>query len=132
MKRALVAAPGRALDFKAWREGTTGVAPVDREIAKVHRLAWAHHIVRLMVFMNFMKIGGVRARDIYRWFATFVSLDAHEWVMVSNVAAMGYFDRRFTWREYVSSSRYVRRMSNYAPDGHWEARWDALYRSYRK
>jgi hypothetical protein len=108
----------------------TGVAPIDREIAKVSTRAWAHHIVRLMVFMNYMKIDGIRAYDIYKWFSTFVSLDAHEWVMVSNVAAMGHFDKRFMSRAYVSSSRYVLKMSNYEKDGRWEVEWDARYRKF--
>lgn len=103
---------------------------MDLEIAKVRTRAWSHHIVRLMVFLNYMKLLGVRAHDVYKWFSTFVSLDAHEWVMVANVGAMGHFDRRFTARAYVSSSRYVLRMSNYEKDGRWEVAWDDLYRAF--
>ena len=130
LKADMLAAGGSALDFGAWNGARTGVAPVDGEIRKVLKTAWSHHIVRLMIFLNFMKLSDVRPRDIYRWFMTVVSLDAYEWVMVSNIMAMGYFDRRFTSRHYVSSSKYVLRMSNYERDGRWDVLWDSLYRKY--
>ena len=131
LKARMVATGGTPLDFEAWNRAGTGIAPIDGEIRKVLRHAWSHHIVRLMVFMNFMKLTEVRPLDIYRWFMSLVSLlDAYEWVMVSNVMAMGYFDRRFMTRHYVSSSKYLLRMSNYEKDGRWDVLWDELYKAY--
>lgn len=131
LKARMLAEPGGTrLDFEAWTRAATGIAPIDGEIRKVLRHAWSHHIVRLMIFMNFMKLTDVRPLDIYRWFMSLVSLDAYEWVMVSNIMAMGYFDTRFTTRHYVSSSKYVLRMSNYEKDGRWEVLWDRLYKAY--
>lgn len=120
----------KRLDFDAWNRAETGIVPIDCEIRKVLRCAWSHHIVRLMIFMNFMKLNEIRPHDIYKWFMSMVSLDAYEWVMVANVMAMGYFDTRFMTRHYVSSSKYVLRMSNYKKDGYWDLLWDGLYKKY--
>ena len=124
-------ADARARLPQAWYDGTTGVAPLDAEIRKLHAEAWAHHIVRLMLFLNYLVLDEQPPAAICRWFSEMVALDAYEWVMWSNIAAMGFFDGRFTRKPYLSSSAYVRRMSNYAEDGSgWAARWDALFYGY--
>lgn len=104
-------------------------SPLRVEYDKVMRYGYSHHIVRLMIFMNMMKLRGVRPSDMIEWFSC-VHIDAYPWVMYSNVLAMGYFDKRFMTREYVSSSAYVLRNSNYKR-GPWADEWDALYQEYK-
>lgn len=123
---------GEALDFNYWYNGKTGFLPIDNEIKKIDSWAWSHHIIRLMIFLNFMKLNEIRVYDIYKWFITFVSLDAFEWVMVSNIMAMGFYNKRFMRRGYVSSSNYILKMSNYKKDGNWNIIWDNLYKNYVK
>ena len=130
MKKQLIQHKGKQLPFKQWYTGTTGIMPIDNEISKVIKYAWSHHIVRLMVFLNFMKLNNIKAFDIYKWFSEFVSLDVVEYLMVSNIAAMGYYahNPKFTHKPYLSSSNYIRTMSNYKNDGKWNISWDKAYR----
>jgi len=122
---------GNKLDFKIWTSGNTGIYPIDNEIKKVIKYGWCHHIIRLMFFLNIMKLQKNRSQDIYDWFMKFISLDAYEWVMVSNIASMGFFsiNPKFMHKEYVSSSNYILKMSNYKK-GDWCKTWDNLYRNY--
>lgn len=123
--------PGSSLDFKKWTSGSVGFKIIDNEIKKVQKYAYSHHIIRLMVFLNYMKLSNIKALDIYKWFMQFVSLDAYEWVMVSNICMMGYFMKspKFMRRSYVSSSNYLVKMSNYKR-GEWCKKWDEMYRKY--
>ena len=82
-----------------------------------------------MLFLNFFKLAGYAPAAIYKWFMEMVALDAFEWVMWSNIAAMGMYDDRFMSKPYVSSSAYVLRMGNY-PKGEWCNVWNAMYYGY--
>jgi deoxyribodipyrimidine photolyase-like uncharacterized protein len=126
--------------------GGTGIAPLDNEIAKALRTAYAHHTVRLMVFLNIMLLKEYEPGAMLRWFMEVVSLDAYEWVMVSNIAAMGYLransrtqsqtkskqtitlSKTYMRKPYWCSSNYAHKMSGgrYARD----AAWDALFRDF--
>ncbi len=124
LKHSLEKLPGNRLNWKDWTTGNTGIYPVDVEIKKVWEYGWCHHIIRLMIFLNLMKLNNIKPHDIYLWFLRFVSLDAYEWVMVSNIMAMGYFanNPKFMTREYTSTSAYILRMSDY-PRGEWCEKW---------
>jgi deoxyribodipyrimidine photolyase-related protein len=117
---------------KDWYEGTTGIKPLDEEIRKVQKYGYSHHIVRLMMFMNFFILCNVHPHEIYRWFMEVVSLDAYSWVMISNIYAMGYFYPKVMSKPYISSSNYIVKMTNYKKDGHWDKVWDALYHNFLK
>lgn len=101
------------VDMKAWYDGTTGIYPIDNEIRKIHKMAHAHHIVRLMFLLNFMILCNVRLYDIYRWFMEMVAIDAYPWVMLSNISAMGFFTKKFMRKPYLTTSNYILKMSNY-------------------
>ena len=109
--------------------GKTGVTPFDVEFAKALRYGYAHHIVRLMIFLNFLLLNHITTEGIYRWFTEIVSIDAYPWVMVSNIYAMGYFYKGASSRRYLSSSNYIKKMTDYKT-GPWCQVWDDLYRSY--
>ncbi len=115
---------------QAFYNGTTGIAPVDDCIKKLHQTAYNHHIERLMVLGNFMCLCGFSPNAIYQWFMEFY-IDAYDWVMVPNVYGMSQFadGGLMSTKPYISSSNYIMKMSNYKPAGNeaWMQIWDALY-----
>lgn len=119
-------------DITKWYNGETGVQPLDIEIKKAISYGYAHHIVRLMVFMNFFILCEVHPYEIYKWFMEVVSMDAYSWVMVSNIFAMGYFYPKVMTKPYLSTSNYIIKMSNYKKNGDWELIWDGLYHAFVK
>mgnify|MGYP006267990717 FL=1 len=112
---------------KAFYEGSTGLPPFDAVVAKTRRLAWAHHIERLMVAGNLMLLCEIHPDAVFRWFME-LYIDAYDWVMVPNVYAMTQYadGGLITTKPYISGSNYLRKMSD-APTGEWQAIWDGLY-----
>lgn len=106
---------------------TTGIDPVDDVIAKVLKTGYAHHIERLMVVGNFMLLCEIDPNAVYQWFME-LFIDAYDWVMVPNIYGMSQFSDGglFATKPYISSSNYIKKMSNYEL-GDWCAIWDALY-----
>lgn len=113
-----------------WYNGTTGITPLDEEIKKAAQFGYSHHIVRLMMFMNFFILCEVHPHEIYKWFMEVVSMDAYSWVMISNIYAMGYFYPKIMSKPYLSTSNYINKMTNYKRNGQWDIIWDALYHSF--
>lgn len=120
----------RIHDWSRWHNGTTGIEPVDSEIKKAMRFGYAHHIVRLMIFLNTFILYEIDPRDIYRWFMETIAIDAWEWVMISNIYMMGCFvGTKAMRRPYISSSNYIIKMSQYKR-GPWCDIWDQKYRDF--
>ncbi len=128
-----------------WFEGTTMMKPVDDVIKKVNKLSYAHHIERLMILSNFALLTQIEPKEIYKWFLSFVSIDAYEWVMEPNVYGMGIHSvgQLMMNRPYFSSSNYLFKMSgNQLKKNHgekiilgkeeytWDEIWDALYYNF--
>ncbi|MBN2128910.1 MAG: cryptochrome/photolyase family protein [Sedimentisphaerales bacterium] len=111
----------------AFYQANTGIEPVDTVIERVRRNAFAHHIERLMVLGNFFLLCEVRPDEVYRWFME-LFIDAYDWVMVPNVYGMSQYadGGRITTKPYISSSNYIRKMSDFAR-GSWCDVWDALF-----
>ncbi len=107
--------------------GTTGIIPIDTTIRKLLKTGYAHHIERLMILGNFMLLCEFDPDEIYRWFME-LFIDAYDWVMVPNVYGMSQFadGGLMSTKPYISSSNYLRKMSNYKKD-QWQEIWDALY-----
>ena len=107
--------------------GTTGILPVDTVIGRVLKHAYCHHIERLMVLGNFMLLCEIDPDEVYRWFME-LFIDAYDWVMVPNVYGMSQYadGGMITTKPYISSSNYVRKMSDF-PRGDWCDVWDGLY-----
>jgi len=105
----------------------TAMEPVDAVIRRVLDNAFAHHIERLMVLGNFMLLCEIHPDEVYRWFME-LFIDAYDWVMVPNVYGMSQYadGGLITTKPYVSSSNYVRRMSDF-PAGAWCDVWDTLF-----
>lgn len=112
---------------ESFYQGTTGLPPMDRLVEKTNRIAWAHHIERLMVAGNLMVLCEIDPDAVYRWFME-LYIDAYDWVMVPNVYAMSqYADGGIiTTKPYISGSNYLRKMSD-SPAGEWTEIWDGLF-----
>jgi deoxyribodipyrimidine photolyase-related protein len=124
----------RKLNKDWYPGGSTGIQPVDDSINTGWKLGYLHHIPRLMIMCNFMNLSRIHPKEIYRWFMEF-SVDSYEWVMVPNIYGMGtYADGGLMMRKpYLSSSKYILRMSNYSKRGQtWPDVWDKLYREMVK
>jgi deoxyribodipyrimidine photolyase-related protein len=126
-------------------EGITKIGWLDSLLRDAHDKAYAHHIIRLMVFSNWFLLNQYHPRDVLDWFWSVVSIDAYEWVMVPNVLGMGqYADGGIMMmRPYISSSSYLLTMSRgviktggKGPSGElkysWEEIWGALFYEFLK
>ena len=107
--------------------GDTGIDPVDDSIKKTIKYGYSHHIERLMVLGNFMLLCEFDPDEVYKWFME-LFIDAYDWVMVPNVYGMSQFSDggTFATKPYISSSNYIKKMSNYK-NGEWTEIWDGLY-----
>jgi deoxyribodipyrimidine photolyase-related protein len=94
--------------------GKTEMNCLHHTINQVVRLAYNHHIQRLMVLGNFFLLGGFEPRSVLRWY-TEMYADAHDWVMAGNVIGMilhadgGYM----ATKPYAAGAAYINKMSNY-------------------
>ncbi len=112
---------------KSFYTANTGIDPIDDTIKKVNKLAYSHHIERLMIMGNFMCLCEIEPDEIYKWFMEYY-IDAYDWVMVPNVYGMSQFadGGLITTKPYVSSSNYILKMSDYKKD-EWCEIWDGLF-----
>lgn len=107
-----------------------GLSILEKEAEKVKEYGYAHHIVRLMLFLNWFVINRIHAKDVTKWFSeNFV--DVYPWAMTSNILSMGYFTSDYTHKPYITSASYLKRMSNYPDDG-WADRWNKVYSDFSK
>ena len=111
----------------AFYSGTTGIEPVDIVIKRVIENSYCHHIERLMILGNFMLLCEIHPDEVCKWFME-MFIDSYDWVMVPNVYGMSQFadGGLMATKPYISSSNYVRKMSNFAK-GDWCNIWDGLY-----
>ncbi len=122
----------KSLDWKAfYGNKSTGITFIDNEIQKIKKTAWSHHIIRLMIFLNYFVLTQVKPQDILRWFMETIALDSYDWVMVSNIWTMGYFTKEYTAKPYFSSSNYIKKMSNYNSKEDF-TKFDNMYRNFLK
>lgn len=120
----------RIRDWNAWHTGNTRFPIINAEIKKCLSISggYAHHIIRLMVFLNIFLLLRIHPEDIYKWFMEVCAIDAYDWVMKPNIYCMGYFYPKAMSRQYISTSNYVVKMSSssYKRD----PEWDKLFHKY--
>jgi deoxyribodipyrimidine photolyase-related protein len=111
----------------AWAAAATGIPPLDHALAKAHRLAWTHHIERLMVLGNAFQLCEIAPGEAFRWFLA-MHCDGAEWVMGPNVfgMALGSDGGLMMTKPYICGSPYLRRMGGWAK-GAWCDELDGLY-----
>ena len=107
--------------------GQTGIRPLDDSIQNILETGYAHHIERLMIVGNLMLLCRFHPNQVYKWFME-LFIDSYDWVMVPNVYGMSQFSDGglFTTKPYISSSNYIRKMSNYKSED-WCLTWDGLF-----
>jgi len=113
-------------------EGSTGIPILDKSIQDGFKYGYLHHILRLMVVGNYMNLSGIHPHEVYKWFMEF-AIDSYDWVMINNVYSMVmYADGGLsTSKPYISSSNYLKKMSNYQ-GGSWEELWNKKYKEFIK
>lgn len=116
----------RKIPGSFWR-GETGVEPIDCVIRRVLETGYCHHIERLMIVGNFMLLCEFDPDEVYRWFME-LFIDSYDWVMVPNVYGMSQYSDGglIVTKPYISSSNYVRKMSDFKTGG-WCEIWDGLF-----
>ena len=115
---------------KLW-EGTTNIHPIDNIIKnKLIPYAYCHHIERLMILGNFMKLCMINNDIIYRMFMEWC-IDSMEWVMFSNVYGMvlRVNEVKIMKKNYIASSNYILKMSDYK-NNDWCNIFNCLYYNY--
>ncbi|BAZ46776.1 deoxyribodipyrimidine photolyase-related protein [Chondrocystis sp. NIES-4102] len=83
-------------------------------LTQVEETAYGHHIQRLMILSNFALIAGISPQEIENWFHS-AFIDAHDWVMQTNVIGMGQFADGgiLASKPYAASANYINKMSDY-------------------
>lgn len=97
-----------------WDASKTDMNCLHQTLSQVERTGYAHHIQRLMLLANFALIAGLSPQAVEAWFhAAFI--DAHDWVMQTNVIGMGLFADGgvLASKPYAASANYINKMSDY-------------------
>ena len=117
---------------KNWYNGTTNILPIDICIQKAFNYGYLHHIERLMIIANYMTLIGIHPKEMYKWFMAF-SIDSYDWVMEYNIYCMASYSDggQFTSKPYISSSKYILKMSNFTKQD-WADKWDKLFWDFLK
>jgi len=94
--------------------GNTKMRCLQKAIDQTQRLAYAHHIQRLMVTGNFALLLGVIPDEICRWYLA-VYIDAYDWVELPNTLGMVmHSDGGVVGsKPYAASGKYIDRMGNH-------------------
>jgi deoxyribodipyrimidine photolyase-related protein len=110
-----------------WYQANTKIEILDYVLNKVLRLAYAHHIERLMVLSNIMLLCEIKPQEVYRWFME-MFVDSSDWVMAPNVYGMGQFSEAgiFATKPYICGSNYLLKMSDF-DSGEWTKGLDGMY-----
>ena len=103
----------RPLPWFYW-SGETAMNCLHRCVGQTRRLAYAHHIQRLMVTGNFALLTGIAPKEICEWYLV-VYADAFEWVELPNTHGMAMFADGgvLASKPYAASGAYIDRMSDY-------------------
>jgi deoxyribodipyrimidine photolyase-related protein len=99
---------------KFYWTGETDMACLAAAIGQTKRLAYAHHIQRLMVTGNFAMLAGVSPQAVHEWYLI-VYADAYEWVELPNTLGMSQFGDGglLASKPYASSGNYINKMSDH-------------------
>ena len=97
---------------KSWYTATTGIELLDWSISRVLRYAYAPHIERLMLLLNYATLLQLKHSDVNKWFIN-MFMDGYEWVMVNTmmgVNSLGPKEHKFMTRVYLTNGNYLKKM----------------------
>jgi deoxyribodipyrimidine photolyase-related protein len=85
------------------------------------KLAYAHHIQRLMITGNFALLAQCDPDEVDQWYLG-IYMDAVQWVEITNTRGMSqYADGGIIGtKPYVSSANYIHKMSNYCNECYYD------------
>lgn len=117
--------------------GETKMNCMKQSIGQSLKLAYAHHIQRLMVTGNFALLAGIEPDEVDQWYLG-IYIDAIEWVEITNTRGMSQFaDGGIVGtKPYVSSANYIKKQGNYCDQcaydsakktGHGSCPFNSLY-----
>lgn len=94
--------------------GKTDMHCVSTAVKEVIGNGYNHHIQRLMVLGNWANLLRVKPQEVSNWFLE-AYVDAYDWVVLPNVLGMALYadGGLMSTKPYVSSGKYIQRMSNY-------------------
>ena len=94
--------------------GETDMECLKAAIGQTKRLAYAHHIQRLMVTGNFAMLAGCSPQAVHEWYLI-VYADAYEWVELPNTLGMSQFadGGLMASKPYAASGNYISKMSDH-------------------
>jgi deoxyribodipyrimidine photolyase-related protein len=93
---------------------------------------YMNHIQRLMIVLSYMLMSEIKPYDMIKWFME-MTIDSYEWVMYPCICGFSYSDGGLTvGRPYFSSTRYLRRMTNFNDFGDWDKVYDRFLTSRKK
>jgi deoxyribodipyrimidine photolyase-related protein len=100
--------------------GETKMRCMAQAIGQTLRLAYAHHIQRLMITGNFALLAGLHPDAVDEWYLA-VYADAYEWVEMPNTRGMAlHADGGIVGsKPYAASGAYINRMSDYCGACHY-------------
>ena len=105
--------PGRGLSsvwyaqhYKKYQDQLDKIPYIRDVLIEIWTYGYTHHINRL-VLLSFMIQLKIKPKYIYDWMNQHF-VDANDWVMAFNVYAMGHYDTRFTRKQYIFSSNYIK------------------------
>ncbi len=103
----------RPLPWFYW-SGETEMACLRAAIGQTKKLAYAHHIQRLMVTGNFALLAGLDPAAVNEWYLV-VYADAYEWVELPNTHGMALHADGgvMASKPYAASGAYINRMSDH-------------------
>ena len=106
--------------------GGSGMQCLDSVLAELASSGYLHHIQRLMVLGNLGLLAGWDPQAYVAWF-TSQFVDAHDWVMQTNVLGMGLWADagKLASKPYAASGKYLQRMGTYCQN----CRFDPAKRS---
>ena len=94
--------------------GETRLKCVQCVLNQTDRVAYAHHIQRLMILGNFALLIGVAPKEVVRWFRERY-IDSAEWATLPNVMSVALYadGGDLGAKPYVASAHYIQKMSDY-------------------
>ncbi len=96
---------------KSWYNASTGIETLDWSIKRVIDYAYAPHIERLMLLLNYATLLRLRYDDVVAWF-TRCFIDGYEWVMVNVSMGVNSLSKsnRFMTRVYLNNGNYLKKL----------------------
>ena len=101
----------------------TDMACIAHVVDETRRLAYAHHIQRLMVTGTFALLAGIDPKQVCAWYLA-VYADAYEWVELPNTHGMALYadGGLMASKPYAASGKYIDRMSTYCRDCRYDVK----------